>query len=121
VLNAMDGVPDVTQPPVKPGVFTYQFVAKGPAMGVPLARTRRSRCLTACSASSRSVTRRCRRTPDPLPNPDGPQRRGRDRPVAQRKVVCDGAGDHTWAVVEITYFNEGLQIHPTLCTASHSS
>jgi FtsP/CotA-like multicopper oxidase with cupredoxin domain/plastocyanin len=33
--NAMDGVPDVTQPPVKPGKkFTYEFVAKGPALGM---------------------------------------------------------------------------------------
>jgi FtsP/CotA-like multicopper oxidase with cupredoxin domain len=35
VPNAMDGVPDVTQPPIKPGEkFTYEFVAKGPAMGI---------------------------------------------------------------------------------------
>ena len=33
--NAMDGVPDVTQPPVKPGEeFVYEFVAKGPALGM---------------------------------------------------------------------------------------
>jgi len=33
--NAMDGVPDVTQPPVKPGAtFVYEFVAKGPALGI---------------------------------------------------------------------------------------
>ncbi|MFA5883344.1 MAG: multicopper oxidase domain-containing protein [Acidimicrobiia bacterium] len=35
VPNAMDGVPDVTQEPVKPGEkFTYEFVAKGPAVGM---------------------------------------------------------------------------------------
>ena len=35
VPNAMDGVPDVTQPPVKPGKkFTYEFVAQGPAVGM---------------------------------------------------------------------------------------
>jgi FtsP/CotA-like multicopper oxidase with cupredoxin domain len=35
VPNAMDGVPDVTQPPIKPGkTFTYEFTAKGPAMGI---------------------------------------------------------------------------------------
>ena len=35
VPNAMDGVPDVTQPPVKPGqTFTYSFVAQGPALGM---------------------------------------------------------------------------------------
>ncbi len=33
--NSMDGVPDITQPPVKPGQsFTYEFVAKGPAVGM---------------------------------------------------------------------------------------
>ncbi len=35
VPNSMDGVPDVTQPPVKPGEkFTYEFVAQGPAVGM---------------------------------------------------------------------------------------
>ena len=35
IPNAMDGVPDVTQPPVKPGEeFVYEFVAKGPALGM---------------------------------------------------------------------------------------
>ena len=33
--NAMDGVPYVTQDPVKPGdTFTYEFVAQGPAVGM---------------------------------------------------------------------------------------
>jgi FtsP/CotA-like multicopper oxidase with cupredoxin domain len=33
--NAMDGVPDITQPPVKPGdSFTDEFVAHGPALGM---------------------------------------------------------------------------------------
>ena len=33
--NAMDGVPDIIQPPIKPGEsFTYEFVADGPAVGV---------------------------------------------------------------------------------------
>jgi FtsP/CotA-like multicopper oxidase with cupredoxin domain len=35
VPNAMDGVPDVTQPPIKPGAtFTYAFTARGPALGM---------------------------------------------------------------------------------------
>ena len=35
VPNSMDGVPDVTQPPIKPGEqFTYEFVAQGPAVGM---------------------------------------------------------------------------------------
>jgi manganese oxidase len=33
--NSMDGVPDITQEPIKPGAtFTYEFVAKGPAVGM---------------------------------------------------------------------------------------
>jgi plastocyanin len=33
--NAMDGVPDITQAPIKPGAtFTYEFVAQGPAVGM---------------------------------------------------------------------------------------
>ncbi len=33
--NAMDGVPDITQAPVKPGeTFVYEFVAQGPAVGM---------------------------------------------------------------------------------------
>jgi FtsP/CotA-like multicopper oxidase with cupredoxin domain len=35
IPNAMDGVPDITQAPVKPGQdFTYEFVAHGPAVGM---------------------------------------------------------------------------------------
>jgi FtsP/CotA-like multicopper oxidase with cupredoxin domain len=31
----MDGVPDITQPPIKPGeTFTYTFTAQGPAVGI---------------------------------------------------------------------------------------
>jgi FtsP/CotA-like multicopper oxidase with cupredoxin domain len=33
--NSMDGVPDITQEPIKPGdTFTYEFVARGPAVGM---------------------------------------------------------------------------------------
>ena len=35
VPNAMDGVDPYTQPPIQPGQsFTYEFVAKGPAVGI---------------------------------------------------------------------------------------
>jgi len=35
VPNAMDGVPDITQPPIKPGeTFTYQFTAHGSELGM---------------------------------------------------------------------------------------
>lgn len=33
--NAVDGVPDITQAPVRPGTsYTYEFVARGPAVGM---------------------------------------------------------------------------------------
>jgi FtsP/CotA-like multicopper oxidase with cupredoxin domain len=33
--NAMDGVPDITQEPIKPGAtFAYEFTAQGPAVGM---------------------------------------------------------------------------------------
>ena len=35
VPNAMDGVPYITQDPIKPGkTFTYEFTANGPAVGM---------------------------------------------------------------------------------------
>jgi uncharacterized cupredoxin-like copper-binding protein len=35
VPNAMDGVPDITQPPIKPGEsFTYEFIAQRPEVGM---------------------------------------------------------------------------------------
>jgi FtsP/CotA-like multicopper oxidase with cupredoxin domain len=35
VPNSMDGVPDITQPPIKPGeTYTYSFTAQGPAVGM---------------------------------------------------------------------------------------
>lgn len=35
VPNALDGVPDITQPPVKPGEsFTYEFTTREPAVGI---------------------------------------------------------------------------------------
>jgi FtsP/CotA-like multicopper oxidase with cupredoxin domain len=118
VPNAMDGVPDVTQPPVKPGAtFTYQFVAKGPAMGM-----------------YHSHDYADHQVPDGLlgvfqiGDPPLPPNVG---PVTQQvPMVLNDAGviglslngksfpatapviAHVGEWVEITYFNEGLMIHP---------
>jgi FtsP/CotA-like multicopper oxidase with cupredoxin domain len=118
VPNAMDGVPDVTQPPVKPGTkFTYQFVAKGPALGM-----------------YHSHDYAEHQVPDgllgvfqigdmPLPAGTGPIAKevpmvlndagviglslnGKSFPATA--PVIAKVGD--W--VEINYMNEGLQIHP---------
>ena len=99
VPNAMDGVPDVTQPPVKPGeTFTYAFVAKGPALGMYHSHD---------SAEHQvpdglfgvfqvgDVRTPCRHRPHFAGGTHGAERRGRDRPVAQRQVVPrHGTGDH---------------------------
>ncbi len=97
VPNAMDGVPDVTQPPVKPGeTFTYDFVASQNARGrdVPLAPPRRA---PGARRAARRVHHRrragARRRDRVTRGPDGAQRRRRDRPDAQREVVprhCSG-------------------------------
>ena len=115
----MDGVPDVTQPPVKPGTVVHLRASPPRARPrhVPLARLRRStRCPTACSACSRSAT-------SPLPPDTGPV-------TQQVPMVLNDAGVIGLSIngksfpatapviakvgdwVEINYFNEGLQIHP---------
>jgi hypothetical protein len=116
--NAMDGVPDVTQPPIKPGdSFTYSFVAKGPALGI-----------------YHSHHHAEHQVPDglfgvfqvgdvPLPAGTGP--------LAQEvPMVLNDAGviglslngksfpatapvmTHAGEWTQIDYYNEGLQIHP---------
>ncbi len=114
----MDGVPDITQAPVKPGAsFTYDFVANKPALGMYHSHDDAQ-----------------------VQVPDGmlgifqvgdvalPQNTG---PVAQTvPMVLNDAGviglsingksfpatapiiAHVGQWVEINYFNEGLQIHP---------
>jgi FtsP/CotA-like multicopper oxidase with cupredoxin domain len=118
VPNSMDGVPDVTQPPVKPGTkFAYEFVAKGPAMGM-----------------YHSHHHAEHQVPDglfgvfqvgdlPLPPNTGPVTKqvpmvlndagviglslnGKSFPATA--PISARAGE--W--VQITYFNEGLQVHP---------
>ena len=120
VPNAMDGVPDVTQAPIKPGENVHLRVRRQEprARHVPLAPLRASsRCPTGCSASSRSAT---------SPLPAGHRARSRNRcrwclndagviglslngkSFPATAPVIAHVGD--W--VEINYFNEGLQIHP---------
>ena len=91
VPNAMDGVPDVTQPPVKPGEqFTYEFTAQStPAVGmyhshhhaehqVPDGLSGAFLIGTGAAARGRDAH---------AGGPDGAERRGRDRAHAQRQVV----------------------------------
>ena len=116
--NAMDGVPDVTQPPVKPGdSFAYEFVAKGPALGI-----------------YHSHHHAEHQVPDGLfgvfqvgdmPLPDGTAAIAQEVPMVLNDagvigLSLNGKSFPATAPVmakvgettQIDYFNEGLQIHP---------
>jgi manganese oxidase len=118
VPNAMDGVPDVTQPPVKPGeTFTYSFTAKGPALGM---------------YHSHDFAQH--QVPDgllgvfqvgdmPLPAGSGPVTQEVPMVLNDAGVIGLSLNGKSFPAtapvmakvgewVEITYFNEGLQIHP---------
>ncbi len=116
--NAMDGVPDVTQEPVKPGeVFVYEFVAKGPALGMYHSHHHAEHQVPDGLLGVFQV--------GDIPLPDG------TGPIAQEvPIVLNDAGviglslngksfpatapviarPDEW--VEIHYLNEGMQIHP---------
>jgi len=117
VPNAMDGVPDVTQPPVRPGKkFTYEFVAQGPAVGMYHSHDYAERQvvdgllgafiigdepLPAGVAVSQEV---------PMVLNDagviGLSLNGKSFPATAPTI----AKQDEW--VEVHYMNEGLQIHP---------
>jgi plastocyanin len=116
--NAMDGVPDVTQAPVKPGAnFIYEFVAKGPAFGMYHSHHHAEHQVPDGLAGVIQIG------DPPLPAGVGPV-------TQQVPMVLNDAGviglslngksfpatapviAHVGEWVEITYLNEGLQIHP---------
>ncbi|MGQ0824508.1 MAG: multicopper oxidase domain-containing protein [Actinomycetota bacterium] len=115
---AMDGVPDVTQAPVKPGdEFVYEFVATGPALGM-----------------YHSHHHAEHQVPDGLlgvfqvgdvPLPAGTPPVTQEVPMVLNDAGAIGLSLNAKSfpatapvlakpgdVVEIHYFNEGLQIHP---------
>jgi FtsP/CotA-like multicopper oxidase with cupredoxin domain len=115
---AMDGVPDVTQGPIKPGAtFVYSFVAKGPQMAMYHSHH------DAQVQVPNGMLGIFQVGDIPLPPGTGP--------VAQvAPMVLNDAGvvglslngksfpstlpivAHVGDWVEINYFNEGMQIHP---------
>lgn len=115
--NSMDGVPDVTQKPVKKGeTFTYEFVAKGPAVGLYHAHQDSQKQVPMGLLGPIVI--------DDLPVPAGVR-------VTQRlPMVLNDAGNIGYSLngksfpatdpivlqrnewVQIDYMNEGLQIHP---------
>jgi FtsP/CotA-like multicopper oxidase with cupredoxin domain/plastocyanin len=116
--NAMDGVPDVTQAPVKPGAkFTYEFVARGPALGMYHSHHHAEHQVPDGLLGVFQIG------DPPLPAGVGPVTQhvpmvlndagaiglslnGKSFPATAPVVAKVGE----W--VEITYLNEGMQIHP---------
>lgn len=117
VPNAMDGVPDITQPQIKPGQsFTYEFVAHGPAVGMYHAHSDSQLQVPMGLAGAFLVGQ--------LPYPAG------RTPDQEIPMVLSDAGNIGFGIngksfpattpvvakvgetVLIDYFNEGFQIHP---------
>jgi FtsP/CotA-like multicopper oxidase with cupredoxin domain len=117
VPNAMDGVPDITQPVVKPGKdFTYEFTAQGPAVGMYHSHHDSAKQVTNGLVGALLVGE------EPLPNGIQPNQEfpmvlndagviglsinGKSFPATAPIVANNG----DWVLVH--YFNEGFQIHP---------
>jgi manganese oxidase len=117
VPNAMDGVPDITQPAVKPGKdFTYEFTAKGPAVGMYHSHHDSAKQVTNGLVGAFLVGE------EPLPNGIQPTQEfpmvlndagviglslnGKSFPATAPIVANNG----DWILVH--YFNKGFQIHP---------
>src|SRR5690606_6763841 len=117
VPNAMDGVPDITQPPVKPGEsFVYEFVARETAVGMYHSHHNSAKQVSNGLAGAFLV--------DPLPMPDGKpvdteytlmlndsgtigySLNGKSFPATEPLVVKRGER------VLIHYLNEGVTAHP---------
>ena len=118
VPNAMDGVPFMTQDPILPGKsFTYDFVAKGPAVGMYHSHDYAVAQVSDGMAGAFIVG------DEPLPAGYGPVTQelpmmlndagtigfslnGKSFPATAPMVAKAGE------TVEIHYLNEGQQIHP---------
>ncbi len=117
VPNSMDGVPDITQPPVKPGEsFTYAFTAHGPEVGMYHSHDHAEHqvpdglmgaFLVGDEPVPAGVTV-SQQIPMVLNDAGviGLTLNGKSFPATAPIVAKLG----DW--VEVNYFNEGLQIHP---------
>jgi plastocyanin len=115
--NSMDGVPYVTQDPVKPGeTFTYEFVAQGPAVGMYHSHHHAEHqvpdgLVGAFLIGNEPVPAGVQVSQEvPMVLNDagviGLSLNGKSFPATAPVVAKQG----DW--VEIQYMNEGLQIHP---------
>ncbi len=115
---AMDGVPDVTQPPIKPGTtFTYSFTAKGPQMAMYHSHH------DAQVQVPNGMLGIFQVGDIPLPAGTGPVAQVAPMVLNDTGVIglsLNGKSfpstlpitAHAGDWVEINYFNEGMQIHP---------
>ena len=118
VPNGMDGVPDITQKPIKPGEsFTYDFVAREPMVGMYHSHHDAAKQVTNGLLGAIYVGEM------PLPA-------GTPKPAVDMPMVLNDAGTIGFSLngksfpatapiavklgdwVKVDYMNEGLQIHP---------
>jgi FtsP/CotA-like multicopper oxidase with cupredoxin domain len=117
VPNAMDGVPDITQAPIKPGAsFTYEFTAQGPMVGMyhshQDALTQVTNGLAGAFLVGQESLPQGVKVSQELPmvlNDSGTiglSLNGKSFPATAPLVV------HTGDYVLVHYLNEGVMIHP---------
>jgi manganese oxidase len=123
VPNAMDGVDPYTQPPIEPGgSFTYEFVAKGPAVGIY--HSHHDAQLQVPNGLFGAFTI------DEMPIPQVLQNQGYGTITKTVNMVLNDAGTiglslngksfpatepttlRVGEVLEVNYLNEGLMSHP---------
>lgn len=118
VPNAMDGVPDITQKPIKPGgSFTYDFVTREPMVAMYHSHHDAAKQVTNGLLGAFYVGEM------PLPG-------GTPKPAVDMPMVLNDAGTIGYSLngksfpatapiavkqgewVKVDYMNEGLQVHP---------
>jgi FtsP/CotA-like multicopper oxidase with cupredoxin domain len=116
--NAMDGVPDITQPPIKPGEsFTYEFTTREPMVAMYHSHHDAAKQVTNGLLGPFYVGQMPLPAGTPTPTVDMPMvlndagtigysLNGKSFPATAPIVAKQG----DW--IKVDYMNEGLQIHP---------
>jgi FtsP/CotA-like multicopper oxidase with cupredoxin domain len=123
VPNAMDGVDPYTQPPIPPGKsFTYEFVAKGPAVGIY--HSHHNAQIQVPNGMFGAFTI------DEMPIPEALKNKGYTQVDKKVNMVLNDAGTiglslngksfpatepttlRVGQVMEVNYLNEGMLVHP---------
>jgi FtsP/CotA-like multicopper oxidase with cupredoxin domain len=118
VPNAMDGVPDITQKPIKPGeTFTYEFTTREPQVAMYHSHHDAAKQVTNGLLGAFYVGQMARPAGVPAPTQDLPMvlndadtigysLNGKSFPATAPITAKVGE----W--IQVDYMNEGLQIHP---------